>query len=512
MSVARHHAEWLSLIEVSGPFLSMKTLLDAFPQGLDDVPSEVRGRIREAFGEWQDEGFEDAAIHREWVRFVLRAALEFDQECLFENSAESRFPSVKVPEHGEVLVPDLVVRAPGEKKPAFLIRIVPPTQNLDGPLVGTAWKASPLTRMMTLLHGTEIPLGLVTNGERFTLVHAPAGETTTFASFYAHLFSEEPLVLRAFTSLLGARRFFGVPADETLSALLVKSLSEQHEVTDQLGLQVRRAVEILIQTFDRLDRESGGELMAGFDEKRLYESAVTVMMRLVFLFAAEERELLPVDQPLYQEHYAVSTILAQLEEKADRETEEVLERRHDAWSRLLATFRAVHGGVKHEGMRLPAHGGSLFDPDRFPFLEGRPLDTKWKDTPSVPLAIDNRTVLHLLRALQILEIKVAGGGPAEARRLSFRALDVEQIGHVYEGLLDHTAIRAQGPVLGLAGTKNKTPEVELLTLEEHRERSEDALLDFLNKQTGSQPKTLEKRLGAGIVAEEIPRWRVACDN
>jgi len=64
-------------------------------------------------------------------------------------------------------------------------------------------------------------------------------------------------------------------------------------------------------------------------------------------------------------------------------------------------------------------------------------------------------VLHLLNALQILQIKVPGGGAAEARRLSFRALDIEQIGHVYEGLLDHTAKRATEPVLGLKGSKDK---------------------------------------------------------
>ena len=68
-------------------------------------------------------------------------------------------------------------------------------------------------------------------------------------------------------------------------------------------------------------------------------------------------------------------------------------------------------------------------------------------------------MLHLLEALQVLQIKVPGGGPAEARQLSFRALDIEQIGHVYEGLLDHTARRAAEPVLGLAGTRDKEPEI-----------------------------------------------------
>ncbi len=41
MSIARHHAEWLSLLEVSGPFLSMPVLLRVFPQGLDAHEPEL---------------------------------------------------------------------------------------------------------------------------------------------------------------------------------------------------------------------------------------------------------------------------------------------------------------------------------------------------------------------------------------------------------------------------------------------------------------------------------------
>ena len=64
-----------------------------------------------------------------------------------------------------------------------------------------------------------------------------------------------------------------------------------------------------------------------------------------------------------------------------------------------------------------------------------------------------------------MQIRVPGGGPAEARRVSFRALDIEQIGHVYEGLLDHTAKRASEPMLGLAGTRDQEPEIALADLE-----------------------------------------------
>ena len=38
------------------------------------------------------------------------------------------------------------------------------------------------------------------------------------------------------------------------------------------------------------------------------------------------------------------------------------------WHRLLATGQALFGGASFENLRMPAYGGSLFDPARFPFL------------------------------------------------------------------------------------------------------------------------------------------------
>src|SRR5262249_41362473 len=155
-------------------------------------------------------------------------------------------------------------------------------------------------------------------------------------------------------------------------------------------------------------------------EKALYDAALTVMMRLVFLLSAEERNMLLLGDPLYDKNYAISTLLKQLQEQAAQQGEDVMGYRCDAWSRLLATFRMVYGGVEYVDLRLPAYGGRLFDPDRFPFLEGRPTSTTYRDTPARPLKIDNRTVLHLLNALQYLQVRV--GGIIEPRRLSFRSL------------------------------------------------------------------------------------------
>ena len=338
----------------------------------------------------------------------------------------------------------------------------------------------------------------------------PRGETTGFASWYAHLWLEEQLTQRAFRSLLGVRRFFGVADDDTLEAMLKESAKNQQEVTDQLGLQVRHAVEVLIQSLDRADQDHGRELLAGVPEAVLYEAALTVMMRLVFLFCAEERELLLLGDPLYDQHYAVSTLVAQLQEAADQGTEEVLERRLDAWVRLLASFRAIYGGVQHERMKLPAYSGNLFNPDRFPFLEGRKPGTSWRNTPTDPLPVDNRTVLHLLRSLQYLEMQ------GEARRLSFRALDIEQIGHVYEGLLDHTAKRAAEPMLGLVGAKGKDPEVPLAELERLRSKGENDLIEFLHEETGKSENALRNALKPPEQGEQdardSSRLRAACGN
>ena len=97
----------------------------------------------------------------------------------------------------------------------------------------------------------------MTNGEHWMLVYAPRGETTGFASWYADLWMQEPITLRAFFSLLLLRRFFGVAQDDTLSALYAASAKDQQEVTEQLGYQVRQAVEILVQALDSIDAESG---------------------------------------------------------------------------------------------------------------------------------------------------------------------------------------------------------------------------------------------------------------
>jgi hypothetical protein len=514
MSVSRHHADWLSLVESSGPFLSLPVLMRVFPQGLDPREPEQAKQLRLAYEEWQDNP-NFAGKQRAWIIYVLTQGLGYPQELLAEGQALPPGLSAQMAEYGEILRPDIALLGPAGNdlagKPQLLISIYPANQALNKPVAGKHWKAEPGTRMMELLHAADVPLGLVTNGEQWMLVFAPRGETTGFTSWYAYLWTDEPITLRAFLSLLCARRFFGVAASDTLSGLLTESAQDQQEVTNQLGEQVRDAVEVLIQDFDRLDQDSGHMLLKGIEEKNLYDAALTVMMRLVFLFSAEERGLLHLGKPIYDENYAVSTLREQLQEVADHYGEEVLERRNDAWARLLATFRAVHAGVSHQDLMLPTYGGSLFDPDRYPFLEGRPRGSRWATKPAEPLEINNRVVLHLLKSLQMLQVRVPGGGPAEARRISFRALDIEQIGHIYEGLLDHTAVRAKEVVLGLAASRKKpVASIALAELEKLQQEDEAKLVEALEEATGKQAKSLQKALKNEGEPEDFHKVLIAC--
>src|SRR5579859_7187756 len=112
MSIARHHAEWLSLVEISGPFLSMPVLLDAFPQGLDAHDPDLSRELRSAYEEWADNmaGLRpETAIHTAWLRYVLTNVLGVTSAVLAEGQAIPEGIKATIPEHGEVLRPDLML-------------------------------------------------------------------------------------------------------------------------------------------------------------------------------------------------------------------------------------------------------------------------------------------------------------------------------------------------------------------------------------------------------------------
>ncbi|SYM63646.1 BREX-1 system adenine-specific DNA-methyltransferase PglX [Klebsiella pneumoniae] len=507
MSLTNTHAEWLSLVDISGPFLAIPVLTHTFPQGLEELSSFKRRRLRQAYDEWrealelEDPQLED--LHSAWIDEVLSRVLEFDDDgkgdvLKREEWCRSHLKSV-LPDQGVVEYPDLaVVDEQQDNKPLLLIHTYKPNVELESTVKYEGWITTPADRMVQLCRSLGCRLGLLTNGECWMLVDAPVGAVTSFSSWYARLWSQEPITLQAFVHLLGIRRFF-VDESEQLPALFDASLKYQDEVTDALGEQVCRAVEVLIQSLDKADQDRNRELLHDVNETELYEAALAVMMRLVFLLSAEEQGLLLLGDECYESNYAISTLRMQLRQ----EPSELLERRWDAWTRLLSTFRAVYGGVEHEELRLPALGSSLFDPDHFPFLEGRTKGSNWKIDTAVPLPINNRTVLLLLESIQLFQ----------GRTLSYRALDVEQIGYVYEGLLERTVKRAAEVTLELNATKKaQSPWVTLAELDSVSMDGTEQLIELLHERSGSSISKIRNDLSKLIDDSLIERLLITCQG
>jgi hypothetical protein len=432
---ARRRHGWLELLQVSGPFLTLPVVDRLFPTGVPAVPVRDRAGVRALLA---DLLARDGAPRQHTVEWVLRELLGWRDLVLLGTEVPAALAEA-VPEHGDVVHPHVALAAPpdaehdatddtaGSTSPYRLLGTLSPWGT--HPLTRTAesgWSASAVERLAVLLRARDVPVGVTTDGRWWALVWAPRGGTTGAAVWDGSVFSEEPDSLAAFVALLHRRRFFGVAPAETLPALLVASQEAQEEVTESLGRQVREAVELLVRTLDQLDHDSGGALLGDVSDDELYEGAVTVLMRVVFLLFAEDRRLLPSDDEVYAAGYSVSRLVEHLEQRESLLGPQALEHRTGAWHRLLATTRALHGGIHHEDLRLPPYGGGLFDPGRFGWLEAADR-------------VDDRTVLWMLRAVQY----VAVGG--ERRRLSFRALDVEQIGYVYEGLLE-LEVRTAGEV------------------------------------------------------------------
>lgn len=488
-AVSYRHADWLSLVEPTGSFLTLPVLKRVFPEGLDRTDLADRQEARERFAAVG----EDRAARTSWIEWVLKDLLRWGPRLRSGPAVPETLTHV-VGEHNAVLRPDYMLAEPDgdRERVRALVCIWPAGTAFNTKVPGERWSATPSERMAYLCRACGVGVGIVSDGNQWQLVWAPVNGSPGSAVFLAELFSEEPAVLDAFTSILSAKRFFAVAPSDTIESLLTESSSAQEVVADQLGRQVRGAAEMLIASISRANLHRGRTLLKELEMSEIYSGAVTVLMRLVFLLFAEERGLLPLDDQMYASSYAVCTLREQLQSERDLFGDEPLERRSSAWFRMLALFRAVHGGITHESLRIPPYGGRLFDPDRFPFLEGRAIGEHWRVDAAVPIPVDDLTMLDVLTRLQVLNS--TEGGIKEARQLSYRTLEVEQIGHVYEGLLDHSVRLVGDVVVGLVGKPGDEPEVTLIDVEVAAAGSRGEFVKWLVQMTGRTERFLDKCL------------------
>lgn len=465
------HSDWLTQVDVDGPFLAYPVLKDMWPNGVDRL-GDTDGRLltfKQAFVQWQ----------RAFDSYVERPRTPESKDA-YDSVRRAWIDAVldDVAEWGDVRADAVVtVRSPGEQitvtatgalqdrdgGTAALLLVCEPTGGLrDAGLDG--WAANDVDRMAMLLRKAQVEVGVVTDGQWWAIVWAKDGKPTGSGMVNALTWAEEPLLRDAFFTLINQRRFRAPDAEQRLGRLFERSELEAEEITEALGTQVRRSVELLVQAFSeaRLEAARAGDpdpLTEKPDD--VYQAAVTVMMRIVFLLFAEERDMLPTEQ-LYWDSYAIKDLLEGLRAQAGG-GEDQLDETFDAWYRLLAVSRALHGGVNYDEMRMPAYGGSLLDPDRFPWLHV--VDKRGR----LGLEVSDRVMLHVLESMQTVVAK------GERRRISFRQIDVEQIGYIYEGLLGYScADVTDDVVVGLVGKDGEEPEIEAATLQRLHDEAVDA--------------------------------------
>ncbi len=440
----KDHQTWIHYLQPEGLVVSPAALVDSQVMlGVNSAP--LQQRFLE-FLEEVEHHDDEIGVIRDLNEF-LKDFLEWPEANLVGKGTDKPIPEeLKTPlrEFGETLEPDLAFTNPNQEDQPWLllVRELPFETDLDRAIesVEAGWAASPTQRFERLLRETGVPIGLITNRRLLRLIYVPRGEnpgTLTFPVYAMAEVSGRP-ILAAFEMLLKRYRLLAAPTEARLPALLKKSRDYQANVSKELAEQVLDALYELLRGFQAADEHSRGELLKNDLSEhpdRIYNGLLTILMRLVFLLYAEDRGLMP-DNELYAGNYSVHGLFNKLRSDAQHYPD-TMDHRYGAWAQLVALFRSVHDGCEHPMLGLPARHGHLFDPGRFPFLEGRTTSQS-----RLPLVSDG-VIYRVLDKLLILD----------GERLSYRTLDVEQIGSVYETMMGFRLQQAGGMTIALKPAK-----------------------------------------------------------
>lgn len=508
---AAAHRAWLTLVDTEGPFLAAPALATVYPQGmpaLDDerrrVLVEAKAPLDRAWDAWDTSGESALPGYREerdrFVATVLEELLGWRDEVTdppAQACAVSQDRAVTVSAtHGLGEV--------GSGAPAALVWVIDPVRSLRDP-AADGWASSPVDRIEAMLRESGVPVGVVTDGRWWGIVSQPvAGGLPASGVVDAQTWVEEREVRDAVLELLSPLRLVGGSPSERLPELFAASVLAAESITEALGGQVRQAVELVVAALsdERRRARAVGRPDPLSTPEEVYAASVTVLMRVVFLLFAEESGLLPTGR-LYTEGYGLAGQLDVLDARAREHGDETLDATAETWHRLLATSTALHQGSSFEDLRLPAYGGSLMDPERYPFLQSR------DEAGRLLVSVSDRVMRAVLDAVQVARVT------GEARRVSFREMDVEQIGYIYEGLLGYTCAPVDELTLGLVGASGHEVEMPVSVLDALVELHGDdastarAIIAWAKQeQPGARlpsPTALTKALAAGDTMEDAER-------
>ena len=306
-------------------------------------------------------------------------------------------------------------------------------------------------RMERLLRQTGVPAGLLFNGKAVRLISAPLGENSGWVDFRVSdmMTTAGRPILTAMRALLGEDRLLLVPREQRLAALLRDSRKYQNEVSERLAEQVLHALYELLRGFQTAHDASKGMLLTRplkDDPDHVYRGLLTVVLRMVFLFYAEERDMLPQDG-VFVRGYSLASLYERLREDAAMHPD-TMDQRFGAWAQLLVLTRMVHDGARAGSLSLPPRHGALFDPDEYRFLEGRGAQVggaRQVGERIEPPLVPDGTLYRVLEKLIVLD----------GERISYRALDVEHVGSVYETMMGFRLETTPGRAIAIKAAKRQ---------------------------------------------------------
>ena len=213
-------------------------------------------------------------------------------------------------------------------------------------------------------------------------------------------------------------------------------------------------------------------------------------MRLVFILYAEDRGLLSND-PVYVNYYSVTGLFDRLRADAGRYPD-TMDQRYGAWAQLLTLFRLIYEGGSHGGLQIPARQGYLFDPDRYlprrPAMADSARATHEGERPDPPRFRRRR----LPRPEQPLIL--------DGERLSYRTLDVEQIGSVYEAIMGFNLEVARGRSIAIKPKKA------------HGAPTTINLEELLAAKPADRPKWLKEQTDQALTGQALDALKKASDH
>ena len=177
-------------------------------------------------------------------------------------------------------------------------------------------------------------------------------------------------------------------------------------------------------------------LVNGFASRRRSRShlewglanALTVVFRILFLLFAEARGLVPQWHPIYRNSYTIESLRPRIERSP---------RPPGVWHALQAISRLAHRGCHAGTLRVTPFNGRLFSPAAAPLAESP--------------ALDDRRARDVLMAITTREAR------DRRERISYGDLGVEQLGAVYERVLDYSpTIVDRSIVLSKSGRRKAT--------------------------------------------------------